>query len=60
MKRLIVMLIRKLVNFIDKIEIPEFETDNDQNQQAVNKAWQIAIKPQARKRYDCERNRVVW
>lgn len=45
MKRLIVMLIRKLVNFIDKIEIPEFETDNDQNQQAVNKAWQIAIRP---------------
>ena len=54
-------LILMLVNFMDTIPEPvEIELNDDEIQQAVNKAWQIAIKPKARERDDCERNSVVW
>ena len=50
-----------LVNFCDwALMPPEIELEHDEIQQAVNAAWQIAIKPKARKRDDCERNSVVW
>lgn len=53
MKRLILMLIRKLVNFIDEIEIPDLDINEDEIQQTVNKCWKIAIKPPERKGADC-------
>ena len=46
------MLIRKLVNFIDEIEIQELEIDKDEIQKAVNKAWSIAIQPPESKGVD--------
>lgn len=44
MKRLILMMIQKLVNFIDEIDIPDIEPQRyDEIQEITARAWRRAI-----------------